>query len=100
MSDENADAVQPEKPSVTPQVTPQESKQAEIKSFEFAESAIKNAGDQGISLNPVGGHDTNPFVSQDIVQVQPAVQIVPPTSSTVEAVTQPPSSVSNSDTGE
>lgn len=94
MSDEKVDNAQPEKSSViTPQEAHQESKQQEkppeIKQVNLSESATKNAGDQGISLNPVGGHDTNPFVSQDIVQSQPVVQIETPTPPSVETVIPP-----------
>lgn len=104
MSDENVNNVQPEKPSiVAPQESKQQEKPPEIKQINFSESAIKNAGDQGISLNPVGGHNTNPFVSQDIVQSQPPVQMIVPTPPSAEAIIQPPqaqSSGGGSDAGE
>ncbi|MBE0684354.1 MAG: hypothetical protein IH589_20810 [Anaerolineales bacterium] len=105
MSDENADVVQPEKPSVAPQVVPQEikpqEKTPEIKQVDLSESFTKNAGDQGISLNPVGSQATNPFTAQDIVQSQPPAQVVTPTPS-AEIVTPPPPAQSSggSDAGE
>jgi len=96
MSDENADTVQPEKPSVTPQVVPQESKQQEkppeVKQVDFSESLTKNAGDQGVFFNPTIGVNTpDPFVSQDIVQTQlPLVQTItpPPPVQTITLPTQ------------
>lgn len=90
MSDEKVDNVQPEKPSVImSQETPQENKQQEkppevIKQVDFSESAIKNAGDQGVFFNPSVGISTpDPFVSQDIAQPPslPAQIIIPPAQS-------------------
>ncbi|MBI5353790.1 MAG: hypothetical protein HZB50_14195 [Chloroflexi bacterium] len=94
MPDEKNENIQHEKtPLITPRETSQESKQQEkppeIKKLDFAEAAIKNAGDQGISLNPVGSHTTNPFMAQDTVQPQPSVQMVTPTPPSVEAVIPP-----------
>ena len=104
MSDEKTNNPQSEKPPVaTPQELHQESKPPETKQLNFSESAIKNAGDQGISLNPVGSHATNPFVAQDIVQVQPPAQTIAPKPLSAEAVTPQPtaqSSGSTSDVGE
>ena len=102
MSDEQTNNSQPEKPSTnTPREAQQESKPqekpSETKQLNFSESAVKNAGDQGISLNPVGSHNTNPFMAQDIVQTQPAAQITPPPTATV---TPPPAAQSRGDTHE
>ncbi len=96
MSDENVDNVQPEKTSViTPQEAPQENKQQEkppeIKQVDFSESAIKNAGDQGVFFNPkIGVSTPDPFVSQDIVQTQP-----PPT----QTITLPTQSTGGESSG-
>jgi len=104
MSDEKTNNPQPEKqPVATPQDAHQESTSPETKQINFSESAIKNAGDQGISLKPVGSHDTNPFLSQDIAQTQPAGPTVAPKPLSAEAVTPPPaaqSGGSTSDVGE
>ena len=102
MSEEQSNSVQPEKSSVTTQN--QESSQnngSEVKQLNFSESAIKNAGGQGVSLKPVGSHTTNPFTSQDVTQAQPPTQVQPSS----QIVTPPPSdasgnSSSNNNAGE
>ena len=104
MSDEKINNPQPEKtPVVTTQEVHQENKPSETKQVNLAEAAIKNAGDQGISLNPVGSHATNPFVAQDVVPAQPPAQTVVTQPPVAKAVNPPPtaqSGGSKSDAGE
>lgn len=56
------------KPAETPQVSRPQEAPKESKVIELNESFAGKSqpGNQGILLNPVGGHNTDPFVSQDI----------------------------------
>lgn len=87
MSDEKLVNQPPEKPTVVN--PPQEASQHnnptkqtnESKKVELNESFAgkTEAGDQGISLKPIGSHNSDPFVSQDIIQAQPLPTPITPT---------------------
>lgn len=71
MSDEQNNKPQETSTENKPQESPPESKPQEgpkeTKVIHLNESFAGKSqpGDQGIALKPVGGHDTNPFTSQD-----------------------------------
>jgi len=93
MSDEKTDNKPVEKPNQTkPQETSKETKPQEKdvqgNLVELRESFAGKSGDQGVFLQPVGSHDTDPFVAQDITQPQPT--------SSQQVVTSPLSSVQSS----
>ena len=103
MSEEKADNKPLEKPSeAISQEVSQGNKQQECPpistQIEWHEFAGKTeAGDQGISLKPLGSHDSDPFVSQDIVQSQPLPAQIVPTPVQTTTTPPPPTQTSSSD---
>ncbi len=94
MSDEPTNNPQPEKtPANAPQEvqSQQQDKQPETKQVNFSESAVKNAGDQGVFFNPAVGVNTpDPFISQDVKPVSPppgqTISPTPPIQSIIPSV--------------
>lgn len=62
--------------------TSTESKDTKLTELHESFAGKAEAGDQGILLKPVGGHDTDPFAQQDTTSSQSSTENTSPSSST------------------